>query len=497
MATKILRPNGAGDSTELTPYPAPPNFNNVNDAEVNDNTYNKATINRQKDLYNIEPFGEAASYIEKVVVWARVKTANSPKSHYTLIKTYGKIFAIYEPTTTAWQNIYGSWNYRNPATLERWTAEEIESLQIGVQANAEGDYYYVSDVHATIYYTPIVVPTVTTQEVSDIDETEAVGNGNITDTGTENATKRGICYNTTGSPTVNDNKVEEEGDFSTGAFAAQLTGLFPGQKYYVKAYAYNSAGYGYGSEVDFTTDIQAITIVTNDPTDVLQTTVTANGHITSVGGSNATVRGFKYGLTQADTWDVHDNGDFEEGDYTKGITGLTANTIYWVRAYATNTLGTSYGEWIKFQTSATGVVPTGTKISICSDYSGYSYQLNKSLTDDGNSYESYFTISTDLADKKGLHFKKRLEDLYSYFESKESGNCKIYVKCDNEKEWNYVGKISMTGDEDIIVPHLPSDNLDSEGDVDFLAAHYLIKFVFENDFDFIGLVTESVLIGVR
>ena len=496
MATKTLRPNGAGDLTELTPYPASPNYNNVNDVEVSDDTYNKANANGLIDFYNVEPFGEVVSEITRVRVVGRVKALNNPMDIWLSIKTSGTRFSRYTQITTGWQEDSEQW-VLNPATLKKWTAEEIESLQIGVRVNASGDWFYMSDIKVVIWYTPIVVPTVTAQEVSDIDSTEATGHGNITNTGTENATKKGICYNTTGSPTVNDSKVEEIGDFGTGAFTAKLTDLLPGQKYYVKAYAYNSAGYGYSSEVDFTTDIQAVTIITDDPTEVLQTTVTANGNITSVGGSNATVRGFKYGLTQADTWDVHDDGDFEAGAYTKGITGLTANTIYWVRAYATNTLGTSYGEWIKFQTSATGVVPTGTKISICSDYSGYSYQLNKSLTDDGNSYESYFTISTDLADKKGLHFKKRLEDLYSYFESKESGNCKIYVKCDNEKEWNYVGKISMTGDEDIIVPHLPSDNLDSEGDVDFLAAHYLIKFVFENDFDFIGLVTESVLIGVR
>ena len=106
-------------------------------------------------------------------------------------------------------------------------------------------------------------------------------------------------------------------------------------------------------------------------------------------------------------------------------------------------------------------------------------------------------ISTDLADKQGLHFKKRLEDLYSYFEKKDSGTCKIYVKRDNETTWQYAGEISMTGDDDIIVPHLPSENQDSSGDVDFAAKHFLIKFVFQNDFEFIGLVTEFVLIGVR
>jgi hypothetical protein len=267
-----------------------------------------------------------------------------------------------------------------------------------------------------------------------------------------------------------------------------MTGLSPGVKYYVKAYAYNEAGYGYGSEVNFTTDKAAPTVTTQDPTDILTTSVTGNGNITALGGENSTVRGFEYGLTKTDTWEVHDDGDFGAGAFTKGLTGLDANTQYWIRAYATNSIGTSDGEWVQFQTAAAGTIPTGTKISICSDYNGYTYMLGESLTDDGFIYESYFILSTDLAEKQGLHWKKRLLDLFSYFESKDSGTCEIYIKRDNEEDWQYAGEISMVGDGDIIVEHLP---------VDYLAKHYLIKFVFQNDFSFIGLITESLLIGTR
>ena len=81
-----------------------------------------------------------------------------------------------------------------------------------------------------------------------------------------------------------------------------------------------------------------------------------------------------------------------------------------------------------------------------------------------------------------------MEDIYSYFNKKESGIAKIYVKQDSEAEWNYAGEVSLTGDKDIVVPHLP---------VDYLAKHYLIKFVFQNDFEFIGTIMESIPIGVR
>jgi len=240
-----------------------------------------------------------------------------------------------------------------------------------------------------------------------------------------------------------------------------------------------------------------VCVNTLTPTDILATSILANGDIPTIDEEDATTRGFKYGLTKTDTWDVHEAEGYEAGEYSLAIENLTANTTYFVMAYAIYpTVGTFYGEWIQFQTAATGTMPTGTKFSICSDYSGMTYILNESLTDDGNTYESYFVLSTDLAEKQGLHIEKRLEDIFSYFEKKDSGTCKIYVKRDNETTWQYAGEISMEGDADIIVKHLPSENQDSEGDVDFLAKHFLIKFVFENDFDFIGLITEFVPIGV-
>ena len=294
-------------------------------------------------------------------------------------------------------------------------------------------------------------------------------------------------------------KAYDTGDFGVGAFTKGLTDLNPYTKYYIRAYSVNTGGTGYSLWIYFTTEKTIPTVTTQDVTDIGQNQVKGNGTIVNTGGEDCTERGFQYGYTKTATWtEKVDIGGYEAGAFYLTISGLMANTIYWYRAYAKNTVDTyyGYGEWIKFQTSAAGTTATGTKINICSDQSGYTYILNESLTDDGYTYESYFTISTDLADKQGLHFKKRLEDLYSYFEKKD-GTCKIYIKRDSETTWQYCGEISMTGEDDIVVPHLPSENQDSSGDVDWLAKHFLIRFEFENDFSFIGLITEAVPIGVR
>jgi len=90
-----------------------------------------------------------------------------------------------------------------------------------------------------------------------------------------------------------------------------------------------------------------------------------------------------------------------------------------------------------------------------------------------------------------------LLDIFSYFINKGSGTAKIYVKCDTEPDWQYAGEVSLAGEEEIIIRHLPSENEDTEGDVDFLAKTYLIKFTFSNDFEFIGAIFEAVPIGDR
>ncbi|KKN01402.1 hypothetical protein LCGC14_1128160 [marine sediment metagenome] len=98
-----------------------------------------------------------------------------------------------------------------------------------------------------------VAPTITTQAVSDIAETTATGNGNITDLGSPNPTAHGVCWNTVGSPTIANDKTDEGAAGATGAFTSGMTNLDPGTLYYVRAYATNSSGTSYGSEVMFTT----------------------------------------------------------------------------------------------------------------------------------------------------------------------------------------------------------------------------------------------------
>ncbi len=93
--------------------------------------------------------------------------------------------------------------------------------------------------------------TVTTGSVSAITSTTATVAGNVTADGNSAITACGVCYGTTANPDLTGNHLEADG--TTGEFTVNLTGLTAGTTYYVRAYATNSVGTAYGSQVSFTT----------------------------------------------------------------------------------------------------------------------------------------------------------------------------------------------------------------------------------------------------
>ena len=483
MATITLRPNEDISTQIEISYPDA-HWDAINDVTPDeDATYILHQSGTAEDYIGLENSG-ASGVISSVKLYARGYVLYLEIGSHCYVKLfthankYGNIDCQNEHP---WQT-YNQTFTTNPHTGLAWTWAEINALQLYIQFVAT-DHVGLTQAYIVVTYS--VAPTVSTQAVTNIGEHTATGNGNITATGGLNATRRGFCYmeGDSGDPDTSDSVAYDEGSFGAGAYTKGLTGLIAGTDYRVRAYAISPAGTGYGTTVGFTTDKSAPTVTTQSPTNVLPTTVTANGNITALGGENATVRGFKYGLTKVNTWDAHDDGSFEAGAYTKGLTGLSANTTYWIRAYATNTIGTSYGAWVEFQTAAAGTIPTGTNLFICADLSGYSYQLMKSETDDGEEYTAYFVISTDLTNKQGLSFYKRILDLHLYFRSEDSGTATIYVKRDNEAEWQEVGSVSLTGTEDIIVKHLAPD---------IRAKVFLFKITAANFFRFLGCLFESL-----
>ena len=126
--------------------------------------------------------------------------------------------------------------------------------------------------------------------------------------------------------------------------------------YYVRAYATNSVGTAYGNEVSFTTinnTTQLPTVTTSSVSNVTETSATCGGNVTSNGGSNVTARGVCWSTSHNPTTsNSHTINGSDTGSFTSNITGLTAGTTYYVRAYATNSVGTAYGNEVSFTTIA-------------------------------------------------------------------------------------------------------------------------------------------------
>ena len=207
--------------------------------------------------------------------------------------------------------------------------------------------------HANPAFVPSV-PTLTTTAITSISNTSAASGGTISYDGDAAITAKGVCWSTVTGPTTSDSKTSD-GPLST-AYISSLTVLNPATQYYVRAYATNSAGTAYGNELSFTTiaGLSAPTVVTNAVTNIVNTSATGNGNVTDWGGSAITDRGICWGTGHNPTTanDFNSVGAGTTGAFTVPIGGLTLGTTYYVRAYAVNSTGTSYGTEVSFATPA-------------------------------------------------------------------------------------------------------------------------------------------------
>ena len=141
----------------------------------------------------------------------------------------------------------------NLTNLQDGTTYYVRAYAINDKGIAYGEEVSFTTIAKT-------VATVITSQPTNISNTSATAGGNVTDDGGASVTERGVVFSTSQNPTVADTKVTSGS--GTGAFTCNLTGLEEGKKYYVRAYAMNVVGIGYGEQVDFTviTGPQTITV---------------------------------------------------------------------------------------------------------------------------------------------------------------------------------------------------------------------------------------------
>jgi hypothetical protein len=196
---------------------------------------------------------------------------------------------------------------------------------------------------------PVIPVTISTGSVTEIAATSTKVSGNITNAGGGTVTSRGICWSTTPNPTVNSSKTTE--GTGAGQFTSTLTNLLAGTTYYARAYGENSRGISYGTEISFTT-LGPPKLSTTAVSNITATTATSGGTIISDGGSPITAKGVVWSTSPSPTIDLSTktNDGTGVGSFTSTMSNLTINTKYYFRTYATNIVGTTYGEEFSFTT---------------------------------------------------------------------------------------------------------------------------------------------------
>lgn len=290
---------------------------------------------------------------------------------------------------------------KSPDTGEDFTNDEIRDLLIKFSIEVPGCVYPAPppynlgklDYFRVEVTFDAVVPEVQTDPATDITNSSALLNGEITDDGGE-CTERGFEYYKDGDP-GNVVTVKETGTFGDGVYGLTAGGLEAGTKYYFRAYALNEADTGYGSWESFVTTAVIPTVTTQGasvPVPIINTNyeyAEGNGTIVATGGQvgvyKCKERGFEvklefsgslYGFIEhhiagftGQAYFNFDNfkyegtliktekesGSFGEGPFSLmlGSWGvymdkLFAGESYTYRAFATNDEGTGYGEWVAF-----------------------------------------------------------------------------------------------------------------------------------------------------
>jgi uncharacterized protein (TIGR02145 family) len=225
----------------------------------------------------------------------------------------------------------------------------IAGLSIGTT------YYvraYATKSYGTVYgnelkFTTSNYPKVITITIAKADNTVTC-QGNVTDSCGAAITARGFCWSTNPNPTIADNKTTD--GVGIGIYSSSIN-LLSAKTFNIRAYATNANGTAYGANVQINTSWNLPVLATVPITSIAQTSATSGGSVSSNGGVNLTACGVCWSTNPNPT--IADNKTIDDvgiSFFTSNIRGLAPNTIYYVRAYAINIIGISYGDECQFKT---------------------------------------------------------------------------------------------------------------------------------------------------
>ena len=279
-------------------------------------------------------------------------------------------------------------------------------------------------------------------DVSNITINSATVSGSISYDGGAIVTSRGICYNNTGIPSIDDS-IFYSGN-GTGSFTIDLENLYIDSMYYMRSFAINEAGISYSDERSFRTKNGIPVISTSEVLIIDQSTAQSGGIITDDGGLPVLEKGVCWSLSPNPTlidWKTNDGSG--AGTFSSQLINLVGDSTYYVRAYAINDVDTFYGNELSFVFSFETYIAYYTFDGNTNDYSGnenHAINYGATLTTDrfGVVNSAYsFDGSNDymrIDHTESLNFDSYLNSYTLSFWVK--GNSAEFVPCRIIEKWN-------------------------------------------------------------
>lgn len=238
--------------------------------------------------------------------------------------------------------------YQRVTGLERLASYEVEAYLVNTFGTITGG--------VLSFTTTDGMPLVAEPDTVDISFTSATFSSKLLESGDSLITALGFCYGTEPNPTLDNDFVTAELQ-ADSTFSASLPDIVQQTRYYVRAFATNSYGtfYSDGSGATFVLKDQKPTVETEEPQVGIGGNVAFSGTILAEGMSPVTEAGFLWSTEEEPTLETPKSSHrnlFEEGatEYAMTLGNMRGGTTYYVRLYAKNEYGTSYGEVKAFET---------------------------------------------------------------------------------------------------------------------------------------------------
>ncbi|MDR1723522.1 MAG: hypothetical protein LBR84_06255 [Tannerella sp.] len=156
-------------------------------------------------------------------------------------------------------------------------------------------------------------------------------------------TERGVCYSEFQNPTTDNGVKQIDSNVGLGVYNLKINGLNSNTTYYIRPYAINAKGIGYGEELVVLTNDGLGVVVTTKPNDIHAKIANTGGEIMQTGEGEITKRGIYYSTNKDFSTKSYVLSTDETDVFTCQLVGLTPSQMYYVQAFVTNTYGTFYG----------------------------------------------------------------------------------------------------------------------------------------------------------